>query len=108
MAMPPRELQAVRQQHMLRLTLRQLQVLSACEFGYTVDEIALGLGISSATIRRHLAELEHRVFGLTSLTPTHTLLSKWAREHSECCTKSCQQLFENNQIFDQTDHRRRN
>jgi predicted transcriptional regulator len=75
-------------------------ILAACELGYTIDEIAFGLDRSSATIRRHIAALEHKVFSLTGLAPSHTLLAKWTREHHECCTRPCLQLLKDRQVFD--------
>jgi hypothetical protein len=101
---PPQQLlRTLRDRHQPGLSRRQLQVLATCELGYTVPDVASGLGIADATVRRHLAELEARILGPTGLWGTHLLLSKWSREHAECCMRPANSLIESHQIFDRRD-----
>ncbi len=101
---PERLLAVLDERHVPGLSRRQLQVLAAVELGYTVDAIAAGIARSPATVRREIADLEHRVFDLTGLTPNHTMLAKWTRQHYACCTAPCLRLFKDRQVFDHDDH----
>ena len=97
---PERLLQILSTRHVPGLTRRQLQVLAATELGYSAYEIAAGLDRSPATVRRHLADLEQRVFTVTGLVASHVLLAKWTREHYDCCTRPCLQLFNDRRLFE--------
>jgi predicted transcriptional regulator len=67
--------------------------------GYTIEEIALLMDRASPTVRRQLAEAEHRIFDVIGVIPHHGLLTKWAREHCSCCMSPCSELAENDQLF---------
>ena len=93
----------LRQRHLSGLSRRRLQVLALCSLGYTVAETAVLLTIAAPTVRRHLAELEARVFAPTGLCATHQLLARWTREHEDCCTRPIVQMIRDHQIFDRID-----
>ena len=103
---PDQLLKTLRARHLPGLSRRQLQVLTACELGYLVPDVAAGLGISGATVRRHLAQLEARILGPTGLWETHLLLAKWTREHADCCVRPAREMIESHQMFDRGDHQR--
>ncbi|MBI2764485.1 MAG: DeoR family transcriptional regulator [Chloroflexi bacterium] len=66
---------------------------------YTTAETAEGLGITDATVRRRLAELEHKVFDLTGIPPSRGKLATWVRRKFDCCTRDAREMIENDQIF---------
>lgn len=49
------------------LTEFEMQLLAACEFGYSVDEMVVGFGRSEATIHRHIRHLRESVFDFSAL-----------------------------------------
>jgi hypothetical protein len=57
------------------------------------------MGVSGATIRRHVAELSHRVFEFTKVPHEHEKLRVWAREHMTCCVPLVYELIENDRNF---------
>ena len=100
-------LRTLRKRHLSGLTRRQLQVLALCSLGYTVADMSAFLSIAVPTVRRHLAELEARIFAPTELWPTHQLLARWTREHEDCCSRPMVQMIQDHQLFDRIDQQRR-
>lgn len=97
----PRErLECIRSWHATALTWRQKQAIAAIELGYTLNETASLIDRTPATVRRHLADAEHRIFDTHDVIPHHGLLTKWAHEHYECCMTPCGELIANDQLFD--------
>lgn len=75
------------------------RILAAVEFGYSVEQMVVGLGRSEATIRKHLADLKHGVFDFLGLPESTPLLNHWTRRHFECCTRNAREMIDNCQIF---------
>lgn len=97
----PRErLAMLRGWHTPGLSWRQKQCVCALELGYTLEETAASVGRTASTVRRHVAEAEHRVFDGRGVTAHHGLLAKWVREHYPCCMQPCGELIESDQLFD--------
>lgn len=97
----PRErLHRVRAWHARDLPWRQKQVIAALELGYTLEETAVLMDRSLPTVRRHVAEAEHRIFDVHDVIPHHGLLAKWCREHYDCCMHPYNELIANDQLFD--------
>lgn len=103
---PDAVLAMLRERHLAGLSRRQLQVLALCQYGYPVQDIAAMLGIAAPTVRRHLAELEARIFDVTGLCPSHLLLARWTREHEDCCARPIFQVIRDRQLLDRCDQRR--
>lgn len=55
--------------------------------------------MTDATVRRHLADLEHKVFDLTDIPPSRGKLATWVRRHFACCTRNAREMIENDRIF---------
>ena len=96
----PKELfAALDSRHVHFLSELEMRCLAALEVGYTTAEIAEGLEISEPTVRRHLADLEHKVFDLTGIPPSRGKLATWVRRKFDCCTQNAHEMIKNNQIF---------
>ncbi len=85
--------------HVHFLSELEMRCLAALEVGYTTAEIADGLKISEPTVRRHFAELEHKVFDLTNIQPSRGKLATWVRRQFNCCTRDAREMIENDRIF---------
>ena len=85
--------------HLRYLDEFETRLLAASEFGYPVEVMVAGFGRSEATIRRHLAQLKHRVFDFLDLEETTPLMNHWTRRHFGCCTRIAQEMIESCQIF---------
>jgi hypothetical protein len=88
--------------HLKYLAEFEVRLLAAAEFGSSVAQMAVGLGKSEATVRRHLADLKHRVFDFLELEESTTLLNHWTRRHFPCCTGEAQKMIESCQILSGT------
>jgi DNA-binding CsgD family transcriptional regulator len=86
-------------QHVHFLSELEIRCLAAMEVGLTTAEIADGLKISEPTVRRHFAELEHKVFDLTGIPPSRGKLATWVRRHFGCCAQNAREMIENDRIF---------
>lgn len=89
--------------HVPGLTIRRLQVLGGNELGCSVEDTASGLGLSPATVRRHLSLLLHLVFDPTEVEQTNAHLAEWCRLHGDCCTSAVKAMVANHQLFDRCD-----
>jgi len=100
----PRELaKLLRELCVPGLSRRQLQILGACALGYSTQDTAVGLGLSRATVFRHVQLLQARIFDCTDLTPNRFLLGAWAYYQKDCCASVSWRLIENNQLFETSD-----
>ena len=81
------------------LTEFEMQLLAACEFGYSVDEMVVGFGRSEATIHRHIRHLRESVFDFLGVEGSVPLLNHWTRRHYRCCTREVHRMIENCQIM---------
>jgi predicted transcriptional regulator len=85
--------------HVRFLSELEMRCLAALEVGYTTAETAEGLGLAEPTVRRHLAELEHKVFDLTNIPPSRGKLATWVRRHFACCAQNAHGMIEKDLIF---------
>ena len=104
--MPPQRL--IRERELVRLLDSrclpflnefEMRILAACEFGYTAEEMVVGFGKSEATVRRHLADVSHRVFDFLGIDENRPRLNHWTRRHFVCSTKEAQKMIESYQIL---------
>ncbi len=99
---PPSELEtSIRFRHVHFISEIEMRCLAAMDLGYTNGEIAVGLAVAPSTVRRHVAELVHKVFDLTEIHGDRDKLRTWARRHFECCTRAAQEMIAGAQIFGQ-------
>jgi hypothetical protein len=85
--------------HLSYLGEFETRLLAALEFGYSVEAMVTGFHKSEATMRRHIADLKHRVFDYIDLTESTTLLNHWTRRHFPCCTQHAHEMIQNCQIL---------
>ena len=52
--------------HLKFLAEVDTRILAALEFGYSVEEVAEGLGLSEATVRRHITRVKRGIFDSSS------------------------------------------
>ena len=88
-------LRALEERHVRYLTESDVTYLGYLDMGYTNGEIARALTVTEATVRRHVANLAHRVFDLTELPPTRDRLKAWTPRHFGCCTALVAEMIEN-------------
>ncbi len=94
----PRDLlREMRSRHMRHLTEAEARLLSLLHLGYRNEEIAQLLEVTPATVRRHVADLCHRVLDLTDVPPERDKLRTWTTEHLSCCTLCVKEMIENDQ-----------
>ncbi|NJD63694.1 MAG: hypothetical protein FIB00_00375 [Chloroflexi bacterium] len=85
--------------HCRAISPPEARILALLVQGYRSEEAALLMGVSGATIRRHVAELSHRVFEFTEVPHEHEKLRVWAREHLTCCVPLVYEMIENDRNF---------
>ena len=96
----PNELFAILDlRHVHFLSELEMRCLAALEVGYTTNETAESLGVTDATVRRHLADIEHKVFDLTDVAPSRGKLATWVRRPFACCAQNAREMIENDRIF---------
>jgi predicted transcriptional regulator len=97
---PPSELESqIRSRHVYFISEIEMRCLAAMELGYTNGEIAGGLGVAPSTVRRHVAELVHKVFDPTEIHGDRDKLRTWAARQFECCTRGAQEMIAGARIF---------
>ena len=87
----------LRERHVPFLTGTEGRILAFIEEGYTNEEAAELMDVAPATVRRHVADLCHKVFDLTEIPPQREKLRSWIPLHYACCTLGVQKLIENDQ-----------
>lgn len=83
--------------HVSFLTGSEGRLLAFMEEGYTNEEVAELMEVAPATVRRHVADLCHKVFDLTDIPPQRENLRSWIPVHYTCCTLGVRKLIENDQ-----------
>jgi hypothetical protein len=53
------------------------------------------MDVTPATVRRHVADMCHRVFDLTEIPQEREKLKVWAGEHLDCCVPLVKEMIEN-------------
>lgn len=96
---PARRLAEIRSWHAPDLSWRQKQAVVALAMGYTVGEIAALMRRTEATVRRHIAEAQSRIFDEQGVAAHHGLVAAWGREHLACCLLPASEMIANDQLF---------
>lgn len=94
---PAELVRELRERHVPFLTGTEGRILAFMEEGYTNEEVAELMEVAAATVRRHVADLCHKVFDLTDIPPQREKLRSWIPLHYACCTLGVQKLIENDQ-----------
>ena len=94
---PKELLRQLGERHVPFLTGTGGRILAFIEEGYSNEEVAELMEVAPATVRRHVADLCHRVFDLTDIPPQREKLRSWIPVHHTCCTLGVQELIENDQ-----------
>lgn len=81
--------------HFRNVTPSEARILAFVLQGYGSEEAASLIGVTAATVRRHVAELCHEVFDLTDIPQDRDKLREWAREHLACCIPLVKEMIEN-------------
>lgn len=69
---PKALLSILRERHVHYISQIDARILAHLSLGYRNEEIAQWLGCTGATVRRHVADLAHRVFDPTEIEGTAT------------------------------------
>ena len=81
--------------HHRALTGTESRVLALLFQGYRNEEAAILMQVTAATVRRHVADLCHKVFDLTDIPQEREKLRTWAGEHFACCIPLVKEMIEN-------------
>ncbi len=81
--------------HHRALTGTESRVLALLFQGYRNEEAAFLMQVTAATVRRHVADLCHKVFDLTDIPQEREKLRTWAGEHFACCIPLVKEMIEN-------------
>jgi DNA-binding CsgD family transcriptional regulator len=81
--------------HYKVITPLEARILSLLAQGYSNDEIAVLVNQTAGTIRRHVADLCHRVFETTEVPQSREKLKAWIDPHRVCCIPLVQEMIEN-------------
>ena len=73
----------------------EARVLSLISQGYTNDETACLMNVTPATVRRHVADLCHRVLETTEIPQERGKLKAWIGPHLVCCIPLVREMIEN-------------
>lgn len=96
---PKALLSILRERHVHYISRIEATILAHLSLGYRTEEIAQRLGCTGATVRRHVADLTHRVFDPTEIEGDRNKLRTWVPLHSACCAMAVAQLIEDEQQF---------
>lgn len=92
----PSELwQAIQGRHYKSLTPTEARVLAYILQGYGSEQTAMLMDVTAPTVRRHVAELCHKVFDLTEIPQDRNMLRTWGWEHQGCCAPLVKEMIEN-------------
>lgn len=73
----------------------EARILSLLAEGYSNEEAACLMGVTPATVRRHMADLCHRIFDATDIPAEREKLRTWIQQHAGCCAPLVQEMIEN-------------
>ena len=73
----------------------EARILALMAQGYTNEEIAVLANLTAGTVRRHVADLCHRVFETTEVPQVRDKLKAWIDPHLVCCIPLVQEMIEN-------------
>ena len=78
-------LDEIRRHHVHSLAEADKRLLGYLRAGLTDAETARELVEAESSVRRQIADLEHRVFDFLDVQPTRVRLTLVAVEHERCC-----------------------
>jgi hypothetical protein len=81
--------------HYKLITPPEARILSLLAQGYTNEEIGVLTGLSTGTVRRHVADLCHRIFEATEIPQGRDKLRSWIEPHLDCCIPLVREMIEN-------------
>ena len=81
--------------HYKIITPVEARILSLVAEGYTNEEISSLIDMTSATVRRHVAGLCHRIFDATDVPAERDKLRTWIEHHAGCCSPLVREMIEN-------------
>jgi len=81
--------------HYKRITPVEARVLAYIEGGYDNNEIAALMDSTPGTVRRHAADLCHRIFETTEIPQEREKLRSWIAPHQGCCVPLVKEMVEN-------------
>jgi DNA-binding NarL/FixJ family response regulator len=94
--MAPRALKkAIKDAHEKQFNPTEARVLAFLAQGYTNEEIACLMEVTASTVRRHIADMCHRVFERTEVAQERDKLKAWIRPHRKCCIPLVREMIEN-------------
>jgi len=80
-------LDEIRGHHVHNLAEPEKRLLAYVRAGLSDAEIAEEVVEAESSVRRQLANLEHRIFDFMDVPPTRVRLTLFAVEHERCCLK---------------------
>lgn len=86
---------ALRERHYRLINPVEARVLALVAQGYNAQEAAGLMDVTPATVRRHVAEVCHRVFETTEIPPERDKLRAWIAPHLTCCIPLVHEMIEN-------------
>ena|GEM_PF-2601747 len=81
--------------HYKLITPVEARILAYIEEGYDNNEIAALMDSTPGTVRRHVADLCHRIFETTEISQEREKLRSWIVPHAVCCVPLVKQMIEN-------------
>lgn len=85
--------------HLPYLDELDTRILAGLEFGFSIEQLALGLDRGESTVRNRVAHLKTLIFDPLALAPSTLMLNHWTRRHFACCTKNAEQMIGIAHIF---------
>jgi hypothetical protein len=73
----------------------EARILALIEQGYDNNEIAALTHTTSGTVRRHVADLCHRIFDASDIPAEREKLRTWIDPHLVCCIPLVREMIEN-------------
>jgi len=86
---------ALRERHHRLINPVEARVLALVAQGYNAQEAARLMDVTPATVRRHVAEVCHRVFETTEIPQERDKLRVWIAPHLTCCIPLVHEMIEN-------------
>lgn len=92
---PARMWTALRERHYRLINPVEARVLALVAQGYNAQEAARLMDVTPATVRRHVAEVCHRLFETTEIPQERDKLRVWIAPHLTCCIPLVHEMIEN-------------
>jgi hypothetical protein len=84
--------------HYKLITPIEARILAYIEEGYDNKEIAALTHTTPPTVRRHVADLCHRIFETTEIPQGREKLRSWIAPHEGCCAPLVREMIENDRL----------